>query len=163
MSSVGTTSPAPAGELFIKIAGQKIEVCVSDGGMFYDKATKLVSSKTLEGLRKKLIKERIPAGGGVPVENWTTGQQGMCIGRPAGRGWRHRCYWRVRWQDGSVTEEYGNSLVPPSTPELRAEKVRLEAILAQKQKEHDAATKAVNLNKPDSIDKTLEQVFPAER
>lgn len=151
-----------AGTITVTINGQGIEVGVSPGGMFYDKATKTISATTLESLKKKLIKEQMPTGG-IPVEDWDSGRRGICIGRPQGHGWRSRSYWRVRWSDAEITEVSYYSLVAPTNPEIRTKYTELEADASKKKEIYEAALKAKEASKPNHLDETLKLAFPLRK
>lgn len=148
-------------KLTVKAAGKTFEVEVSVGGMFYDKDTKLVSAKTLKGLEKKL-QEKYGPKGGIPVEEWITGKRGVATGRVKSRGWR-RSYVNVKWEDGKVTEEWPNSLCVPITPEIRAEKKRLEDAQEVAKDAWEAAGTAVEKHQAKyKIDKTIDAAFPTD-
>lgn len=148
-----------ADKLVVNAGGKEFEVEVSAGGMFYDKDTKNVSAKTLDGLKKKLEELHGPKGG-VPVEKWLTGKRGIVIGRVKSKGWR-RSYVNVRWADGKVTEEWPNSLCPPISPEVRAEKEKLGKLEDKAKEAWEAASQAVaeHRNKY-QIEGALEVAFP---
>lgn len=109
--------------MFVTVFGKKIEVAVSDGGTFHDVDTKTISAKTLKGLEKKLREANIPRGN-VPVEH-TTGKQGVATGSITNHRWNIK--YNVKWNDGTISQEYGYSLTIPRTEEQRQKQEQLKA------------------------------------
>lgn len=118
-----TGSKEQEGYMHVTVKGKKVEVAVSEGGMFHDVATKTISATTLKGLEKKMRTAIIPKTG-VPIERVGVYTPGVVLSRVASKGWR-KSQFVVRWADGSTTEESGYSLGAATTKEQREEIKRL--------------------------------------
>lgn len=148
-------------KLVVKVGAQEFEVEVSAGGMFYDKATKKVSAKTLSSLEKKLRALHGPKGG-IQVEDWESGKRGIAIGRVKSRGWR-RSYVNIRWDDGHVTEEWPHSLCPLLPAGVREEKARLEQVQEVAKAAWDAAGTALSDHRAKyQVEQVLDTAFPTD-
>lgn len=111
--------------MHVKIGNEKVEFGVSDGGMFYDVATRTISATTLKGLTKK-IKESKAKHPPIAVIHDYTNKKGSVTGRPDTKSYYRHRYFTVIWEDGSSTEEDGNSLRRELNPEETAELKRLK-------------------------------------
>lgn len=151
----------------IKVNGQQIEVSVSDGGMFYDEATKTISASTLKGLKKKLVTALIPKSG-IPVEN-TSGRKGVVTSRVSGKGYRRHNYYNVKWEDDSFSEEYGPYLYRRITEEERIKKEQIQQRINSAKKEVETAqapltkaqTELYTFTQSLSVIGTLTNAFPS--
>lgn len=146
--------------MFVTVKGQQVEAAVSEGGMFYDVATKKITAPTLKGLEKKLRTQELPKGGGVPVEDWSSGKKGMVTGRVKTKGWR-RSYFTIAWEDGTSTESSGFNLCPILPPGVREEAEKLDVEQASARLLSSKAGEDVtNFRYKYRIEKDLDAVFP---
>lgn len=101
----------------VTVHGEKIEVLVSESGMFHDKGMKNYS-KTLKGLEKKLNENPTIAKNAPPirVENISTHLQGRVTGRSSAN---YYYSYRVRWDNGKTSVLRATSLRKPTTQEQR--------------------------------------------
>ncbi len=109
--------------MLVTVNGSKVEVGVSEGGVFFDVATKNITATTLKALTKKLQEAAIPKGG-IAVQN-RSGKKGTVTGRVKSKGWRRR-YFTVNWEDGTHSDDGGYELVRAATPEETAKMEELE-------------------------------------
>jgi hypothetical protein len=103
----------------VEIFGKKIEVAVSEQGVFHDKETKQIFANTLKGLKKKLI-DANTVRAAVPVEKEDGSKQGLVINYDGSM-------YTVKWQNGKTTLEYSSSLRKPTTLQQRQKLAELEA------------------------------------
>lgn len=107
------------------IKGVRVEVEVSNTGMFYDKPFMKQHARTLKGLEKKLNQGSIPT---VPtpiiVEHIETLRQGRVVGKGSAK-WSKS--YKVRWNDtGKTSVICESSLRKPMTPDQREQLKALE-------------------------------------
>jgi hypothetical protein len=119
--------------MFVNVYGTQVEVSVSDGGMFFDTATKQHSAKTLKGLEKKLKEAKPQNTQGIPVEYHNSNRQGVVLSRANSKSHYRRQYFRVRWSDNSITEEHGGYLRKPMPTEDRIKESELKSKVAAAQ------------------------------
>jgi hypothetical protein len=147
--------------MHVKVFGEKIEIEVSDGGIFYDKETKTISASTMKNLQKKLVIAKAKNQKETPVSDYH-GRKGKVLGRVTGvtSRWRKR-YFRVQWEDGTTSEDSGGGLRRIITEDEAKELQRLQA-------EYNAAQQDLNVKGARlgtyrckfDIAKELEQLYP---
>lgn len=87
--------------MHVTVSGKRIEVGVTDSGMFHDKPFMYQHAKTLKGLEKKLREaDVVPPPAPIFVEHISTHRIGRVVG--SGRARYSRSY-RVKWNDNDKT------------------------------------------------------------
>lgn len=111
--------------MYLTIKGVRVEVEVSDTGMFYDKPFMKQHSRTLKGLEKKLNQGNNPAiTSPIIVEHTETLRQGRVVGKGSAK-WSKS--YKVRWNDtGKTSVICESSLRKPMTPDQREQLKALE-------------------------------------
>lgn len=141
--------------MYVTIRGKKVAVSVSDGGIFFDMETQATSSTTLKGLKKKLLTNS-PLIEPIPIQKKGTYKNGVIRGRS-----NNSYYYRVTWEDGSVTEsEYGQDLMKPQTEEQRAAKLLLIADVETKRNVLRAAEIVLSTFNKDNEFLDLDKLVP---
>lgn len=121
--------------MHIIVNNQRIEIEVSDSGVFYDKPFMKYHANTLNGLKNKIEageapKERIP----VIIEHSSSLRRGTVIGK--GKAQYNRSF-KIRWEDGKRSVVDISFLRKPTTPIQRVKLIELAEKAAEAE---DAST-----------------------